>query len=108
MNWDNQNNQDPWGRNNNNNDGPNFDDLMKQFSLLFGGNKNSTNGSGGSGNNFSFKRIFTYGIFGLLIIYASMCVYQLEAPERAVVLRLGTYYQETDEGLNFMIAGIDE
>ena len=50
MNWDNQNNQDPWGRNNNNNDGPNFDDLMKQFSLLFGGNKNSTNGSGGSGN----------------------------------------------------------
>ena len=46
MNWDNQNNQDPWGRNNNNNDGPNFDDLMKQFSLLFGGNKNSTNGSG--------------------------------------------------------------
>ena len=36
MNWDNQNNQDPWGRNNNNNDGPNFDDLMKQFSLLFG------------------------------------------------------------------------
>ena len=37
-----------------------------------------------------------------------MCVYQLEAPERAVVLRLGTYYQETDEGLNFMIAGIDE
>ena len=108
MNWDNQNNQDPWGRNNNNNDGPNFDDLMKQFSLLFGGNKNSSNGSGGSGNNFSFKRIFTYGIFGLLIIYASMCVYQLEAPERAVVLRLGKYYQETDEGLNFMIAGIDE
>ena len=46
MNWDNQNNQDPWGRNNNNSDGPNFDDLMKQFSLLFGGNKNSTNGSG--------------------------------------------------------------
>jgi hypothetical protein len=55
VNWDNQNNQDPWGRNNNNSDGPNFDDLMKQFSLLFGGNKNSTNGSGGSGNNFSLK-----------------------------------------------------
>ena len=35
MNWDNQNNnKDPWGRNNN--DGPDFDDLIKRFSMIFG------------------------------------------------------------------------
>ena len=33
MNWDNQNNnKDPWGRNNN--DGPDFDDLIKRFSMI--------------------------------------------------------------------------
>jgi membrane protease subunit HflK len=37
-----------------------------------------------------------------------MCVYQVDTSERAVILRLGKYYQETGEGLNFMIAGIDE
>ena len=42
MNWDNQNNnKDPWGRNNN--DGPDFDDLIKRFSMIFG-NKGSSNG----------------------------------------------------------------
>ena len=37
-----------------------------------------------------------------------MCVYQLDSPERAVILRFGEYHEETGEGLNFMIAGIDE
>ena len=47
MNWDNKDNQDPWGRRNN--DGPNFDDLMKQFSSILGRKKKgSSNGSGGS------------------------------------------------------------
>ena len=37
-----------------------------------------------------------------------MCVYQLDSPERAVILRFGEYHEETGEGLNFMIAGVDE
>jgi membrane protease subunit HflK len=37
-----------------------------------------------------------------------MSIYQLDSPERAVVLRFGEYHAETGEGLNFMLAGIDE
>jgi membrane protease subunit HflK len=37
-----------------------------------------------------------------------MSIYQLDSPERAVVLRFGEYHSETGEGLNFMFAGIDE
>jgi len=37
-----------------------------------------------------------------------MSIYQLDSPERAVILRFGEYHAETGEGLNFMLAGIDE
>ena len=33
-----------------------------------------------------------------------MSIYQLDSPERAVVLRFGEYHAETGEGLNFMLA----
>ena len=108
MNWDN-NNKDPWG---NNNDAPDFDELMKKFSSILGRKKPSSNGSDGDGNKRGFKlspsRILMYGLFGFLIIYASQSIYQLDASERAVILRLGEFYEEQDEGLNFRLAGIDE
>ena len=108
MNWDNQNNQDPWGRKDQ--DEVSFDDLIKKFSVMFAGKKGSgSNGSSnGNGFNFSTKKTFLYGFFGLLVLYASMSIYQLDSPERAVVLRFGEYHAETGEGLNFMLAGIDE
>ena len=108
MNWDN-NNKDPWG---NNNDAPDFDELMKKFSSILGRKKPSSNGSDGDGNKRGFKlsptRILMYGLFAFLIIYASQSIYQLDASERAVILRLGKFYEEQDEGLNFRLAGIDE
>ena len=107
MNWDNQNNQDPWGRKDQ--DEGSFDDLIKKFSVMFGKQGSGSNGSsGGNGFNFPTKKAFLYGFFGLLVIYASMSIYQLDSPERAVVLRFGEYHEETGEGLNFMLAGIDE
>ncbi len=107
MNWDNQNNQDPWGRKDQ--DEVSFDDLIKKFSVMFGKQGSGSNGSsGGNGFNFPTKKTFLYGFFGLLVIYASMSIYQLDSPERAVVLRFGEYHSETGEGLNFMLAGIDE
>ena len=110
MNWDNQNNQndqDPWGRKNQ--DDISFDDLIKKFSVMFSKQTSGSNGSSGNnGMSFPTKKTFLYGFFGLLVIYASMCVYQLDSPERAVVLRFGEYYEETGEGLNFMLAGVDE
>ena len=107
MNWDNQNNQDPWGRKNQ--EDISFDDLIKKFSALFGKQSTGSNGSSGnSGFNFPTKKTFIYALFGLLVLYASMCVYQLDSPERAVILRFGEYHEETGEGLNFMLAGVDE
>ena len=108
MNWENQN-KDPWG---NKNDAPDFDELMKKFSSILGGKKSSSNGSGGSGSSGGFKfpssRIFLYALFGFSIVYASQCIYQLDASERAVILRLGVFHEEQEEGLNFRLAGIDE
>ena len=46
--------------------------------------------------------------FAIAVIYASLSVYQLDSSEQAVILRFGKYYETTDEGLNFMLAGIDE
>ena len=110
MNWDNQNNKDPWG--NNNNDAPDFDELIKKFSALFGGGNNSPNDPSNDGSDgevkMPVKKFFGYGFFALAVIYASLSVYQLDSSEQAVVLRFGKYYETTDEGLNFMLAGIDE
>ena len=112
MNWDNQNNKDPWGNNNNNNDAPDFDELIKKFSAIFGGGNNKSNGSssGGDGGDFKMptKKIFGYGFFAAAVIYGSLCVYQLDSSEQSVVLRFGEYYKTSEEGLNFMLAGVDE
>ena len=108
MNWYNQN-KDPWGGKN---DAPDFDDLVKKFSAILGGKKQSSNGSGGGNTGGGFKmptsRLFMYALFGFLIVYASQCIYQLDASERAVILRLGKFYEEQGEGLNFRLAGIDD
>ena len=111
MNWENQD-KDPWG---NKNDAPDFDELMKKFSSILGGKKSSSNGSGGGGNNTNFdgfkfpsSKILMYALVGFSIVYASQCIYQLDASERAVILRFGKFYEEQTEGLNFRLAGIDE
>ena len=108
MNWDNQD-KNPWGGKN---DAPDFDDLVKKFSAILGGKKQSSNGSGGGNTGGGFKmptsRLFMYALFGFLIVYASQCIYQLDASERAVILRLGKFYEEQGEGLNFRLAGIDD
>ena len=108
MNWDNQN-KDPWG---NKSDAPDFDELIKKFSSILGRKKSPSNGSGGGnkggGFKFSSSRIFLYGFFAFLVLYGSQCIYQLDASERAVILRFGKFYEEQAQGLNFRLAGIDE
>ncbi|MGB1839442.1 MAG: FtsH protease activity modulator HflK [Gammaproteobacteria bacterium] len=107
MNWDNQD-KDPWGGKN---DAPDFDDLLKKFSSVLGAKKATSSngsGSGGGGNKLSSSRIFLYAFFAFLIVYASQCIYQLDASERAVILRLGKFHEEQSEGLNFRLAGIDD
>ena len=109
MNWDNQNNKDPWGGKN---DAPDFDDLMKKFSSILG-SKKSSNGSGNnSGGNGGFKmpigRVLSYAFFGLLVITALQSIYIIDETDRAVILRLGKFNEEQQPGLNFKIPVIDE
>ena len=106
MNWNNQD-KDPWGGKN---DAPDFDDLIKKFSAVLGGKKSpsGSDGSGSGGFKIPTTRMFLYGFFAFLIFYASQSIYQLDASERAVILRLGKFHEEQQEGLNFRLAGIDE
>ena len=89
MNWENQNNKDPWG---NKNDAPDFDELMKKFSSILGGKKSSSNGSGGSGNSGGFKfpssRMLMYALFGFSIVYASQCIYPVSYTHLTLPTRL--------------------
>ena len=57
---------------------------------------------------FELVNDFCNTLFGFSIVYASQCIYQLDASERAVILRFGKFYEEQTEGLNFRLAGIDE
>ena len=108
MNWDNQDNKDPWGNRSNGND-QDFDDLLKRFSSILGGKSGGGKGSSsGGGFNFSPSRFLGYGFFILAVVYLSASIYTVQPGERVVILRLGEYHKETTEGLNFMLFGIDQ
>ena len=107
MNWENKD-KDPWG---NQNDAPDFDELMKKFSAILGGKKSSSN-NGSGGNNSGLKmpvgRIMTYALFGLLVLAGFQSIYIVEEQKRAVILRLGEFKEEQQPGLNFKIPIIDQ
>tara|TARA_B100000945_G_scaffold22015_1_gene15671 strand:- start:2156 stop:3199 length:1044 start_codon:yes stop_codon:yes gene_type:complete len=107
VNWENKD-KDPWG---NQNDGPDFDELMKKFSAILGGKKSSSN-NGSGGNNSGLKmpvgRIMTYALFGLLVLAGFQSIYIVEEQKRAVILRLGEFKEEQQPGLNFKIPIIDQ
>ena len=108
MNWDNQDNKDPWGNRSNGND-QDFDDLLKRFSSILGSKSGGGKGSSsGGGFNFSPSRFLGYGFFILAVVYLSASIYTVQPGERVVILRLGEYHKETTEGLNFMLFGIDQ
>ena len=61
MNW-NPNENDPWGKRNNN--PPDLDEAINQFRKMFSG------GGGGKGAPFKFNfKFFSYLILGLLALY---------------------------------------
>ena len=107
MNWENKD-KDPWG---NQNDAPDFDELMKKFSAILGGKKSSSN-NGSGGNNSGFKmpvgKVMLYALFGLLVLAGFQSIYIVEEQKRAVILRLGEFKEEQQPGLNFKIPIIDQ
>jgi membrane protease subunit HflK len=98
--------KDPWsGRGNKNgNDGPPdldeaFKKLQDKLNGMFGG---GGSGSGGrSTNNASLKPLFSIIAVVALLIYIGAGVYQVDAKERAVVLKFGAFSEIKTEGLNW-------
>ena len=98
--------KDPWsGRGNKNgNDGPPdldeaFKKLQDKLNGMFGG---GGSGSGGrSTNNASLKPLFSIFAVVALLIYIGAGVYQVDAKERAVVLKFGAFSEIKTEGLNW-------
>lgn len=97
--------KDPWGGrgNKNGNDGPPdldeaFRKLQDKLNGMFG---NSGGSSGGSAGGASMKPLF--GIFAAiaLVLYVGTGVYQVDAKERAVVLKFGAFSEIKTEGLNW-------
>ncbi len=99
------NNQDPWGGNRNNNGGgpPDLDEALKQFQKkingLFGGKGNNNSGNGG-GSGFSGP-VIGVALLVLVVLYGFAGVYQLDAQERALILRLGKFHSIEEPGLHW-------
>ncbi len=92
--------KDPWGGGN---DGPpDLDEALKKFNDWLGGIFGGGSGSGSSGPSKGFSA----GAFGLValvlgILWGASGFYQVDAQERAVILRLGKYYDTVDSGLHW-------
>lgn len=96
------NNQDPWGGNRNNDGPPDLDEALKNFQKKIngmfggkGGGNNNNNGGGVSGS------AIVVGLLVALIGYFALGIYQLDAQERAVVLRLGKFHSIEEPGLHW-------
>ena len=90
-------NRDPWGGNNGGDGPPDLDEALRKLKDRFGG---LFGGSGGSGGRISG------GLVGLIIaaliaLWAFAGVYQLDAKEQAVVLRLGEFHEVKGPGLRW-------
>jgi len=97
--------KDPWGNRGNKNDGPpDLDEALKKLQEklkgIFGGGKSGQNGTAG-GSSGGFGLLFIVGLVIAAILYGVAGFYQVDAKERAVVLRLGAFDQIKDSGLQW-------
>ncbi len=101
--------KDPWGgRGGKNNDGPPdldeaFRKLQEKLNGMFGGNS-----GGGGRSSGSFGPLFGIIAVVALVLYLGAGVYQVDAKERAVVLKFGAFSEIKTEGLNWNAPFITE
>ncbi len=104
--------KDPWGGGNGGNSGntpPDLDDLLKSFSdklgKVFGG------GSGGAGGNDSGKgagsSMLVVAVVVAALVWAMLGIYQVDAKEKALVLRFGKFHSIVGDGLHWNPAMVD-
>ncbi|WP_049630769.1 FtsH protease activity modulator HflK [Cellvibrio sp. pealriver] len=102
--------KDPWGgRGGRNNDGPPdldeaFRKLQEKLNGMFGG----SSGGGGKSSSGGFGSLFAIIAVVALVLYLGAGVYQVDAKERAVVLKFGAFSEIKTEGLNWNAPFITE
>ncbi|HAD09968.1 MAG TPA: FtsH protease activity modulator HflK [Porticoccaceae bacterium] len=94
--------KDPWNSGGGKNNPPDLDELLKSLSDklggIFSGGKGGDSGGGGAGSSASFAML---GLVVAALIWAALGVYQLDAKEQAVVLRLGKFHGIVGDGLHW-------
>lgn len=95
--------KDPWGGNNGrNNDGPpDLDEAFKKLQDKLNGMFGGGNGGRSSGGSSSMGPLFAIIAAVALLIYGGAGFYQVDAKERAVVLKFGAFSEIKTEGLNW-------
>ena len=100
-------NKDPWGGRKKNDGPPDLDEALKSFqnkiNQLFGSKGSSTGGNGGdNGGGVSISgAMVSVGAVVALVVYILLGIYQLDATEKGVVLRLGVYHETVGPGLHW-------
>lgn len=95
--------KDPWGGRGGKNDGPPdldeaFKKLQDKLNGMFGGGSGGNRSSGGGA---SMGPLFGIIAAVVLVIYAGAGFYQVDAKERAVVLKFGAFSEIKTDGLNW-------
>jgi membrane protease subunit HflK len=78
---------------------PDFDEALKKFQEKIQGLFGNKNPSGGGSSDLGGVALLA--VILAAVIYAYFALYQLDQQERAVVLRLGKYYETVNPGLHW-------
>jgi membrane protease subunit HflK len=88
--------KDPWGGNRNDQGPPDIDEALKKLKEKF-----SLFGSGGGSGGASLKSVLPMALLVMLAIWGLLGVYQVDAKEETVILRLGKYHDTATPGLHW-------
>jgi membrane protease subunit HflK len=101
--------KNPWGNNRPGKGPPDLDEVLRNLqrklsALMGGGGRGTVPGGGGGGGSAAAQSVGAASLAGiLLVIWGLTGVYQVDAAERAVVLRFGKYVATQQPGLNWHV-----
>lgn len=102
-------NKNPWGNKRPGKGPPDLDEVLRNFqrklsAFMGGGGRGTVPGGGGGGGSAAAKGVGAASLAGiLLVIWALTGIYQVDAAERAVVMRFGKYVATQQPGLNWHV-----
>ncbi len=95
--------KDPWGGGKGSNSPPDLDEVLKNLSdklgKIFGGGKGGAGGT--DGGNRGSSSLLIIAVVVAALVWALLGVYQVDAKEKALVLRFGKFYSIVGDGLHW-------